>query len=262
MPASLKLQEEYGNDLAVLFVECQGADADTAEAFAWRMKWMATPAMWTTERPFDPEGRGLPAFALLDAEGTLLLSGNPLAMKKQIEETIAVEVKKAKAPPGGTPAALAKAWSTFAKGDVTGALEACDKLAVGEGELSEAVKALRKEMVARTESRLARAQWLGDNGYASDALALLGDLAKGVKGSFELESKVANELARLQAPDKASEVEAAKALAALQQKMAKDKPFEDANAKALAKLAERHAGTRAGERAARLARLAKLEPMR
>jgi hypothetical protein len=260
VPASLELQEVHGDDLAVIFVECQGADDDTAEAFAWRQKWMGTAAMWTTERPMDPEGRGLPAFALLDVEGKLLLSGNPLAMKKEIEEAIASEVKRAKVPPTGTPPELAKVWASFVKGDVTAALAACDKF--GEGELGEAAKSLRKEMIARTESRLARASWMGDNGYASDALARLGELAKDVKGNLDFEPKLTKELARLQAADRAAEIEASKSLAALQQKMLKDKPFEDSNAKALAKLAEKHAGTKAGERAARLARLAKLEGMR
>ena len=257
MPASLKLQAEHGDDLAVLFVECQGADDDVAEAFAWRQKWMGTQAMWTTERPFAVEGNGLPKFALLDVEGNVLLSGNPLAMKKQIEEAIVAEIKKAKAPPSGTPAALAKAWTTFVKGDVAGALAACDK--VGGGELGDAARTLRKEMVTRTEARLARAQWLGDNGHASEALALLEGLARDVKGAFELEPRVGNELAALRAPERAAELEASRALTALQQKMIKDKPFEEANAKALAKLAEKHAGTKAGERAARLARLARME---
>lgn len=257
MPASLKLQAELGDDLAVLFVECQGADDDKVEAFAWRQKWMGTAAMWTTERPFQVEGSGLPKFALLDTEGRLLLSGNPLAMKKQIEEAIAAEIKKAKAPPSGTPPALGKAWSTFLKGDVAAALEACDQLATDD--FPEEARTLRNEMVARTEARLARAQWLGDNGQASEALALLEGLAKDVKGAFELEPRVANELARLRAPERAAEVEASKALAALRQKMAKDKPFDDASVRALTKLAEKHAGTKAAERAARLARLADLE---
>jgi len=261
VPASLKLQAELGDDLAVLFVESQGADDDKAEAFAWRQKWMGTQAMWTTERPFSVEGSGLPKFALLDVEGNLILSGNPLAMKKQIEEAIAAEIKKAKAPPAGTPPMLARPWATFVKGDIAAALAACDKLGT-DVLLNEPARTLRNEMVARTEARLARAQWMADNGQASEALGQLEGLARDVKGAFELEPRVANELARLRAPERAAELEASRALSALQQKMIKDKPFEEANAKALAKLAQKHAGTKAGERAARLARLASLEPER
>jgi len=53
VPASLKLQQEHGDALQVLFVEVQGADMEKTEAFAWRQKWMGTRAMWTTERPLD-----------------------------------------------------------------------------------------------------------------------------------------------------------------------------------------------------------------
>jgi hypothetical protein len=263
VPASLKLQAEYGSDLAVLFVESQGAEADMAEAFAWRKKWMGTEAMWTTERPLEVEGNMLPKFALLDGEGKLLLSGNPLAMKKQIEEAIAAQVKQSKAAPAGTPEKLAKAWATFVKGDVTAALASVDALGT-DASLREPAEALRKELLARTQTRIARARWLVDNGCVTEATSLLAALGKSVKGSGELEKAVQDELGRLAKPDPtlATEIEAAKALAAVEQKMLKDKPFEDANIKALGKVAEKHPGTKAGERAARLARLAKLEPER
>jgi hypothetical protein len=261
VPASLALQRQYGSDLQVLFVEVQGADADTAEAFAWRQEWMGTAAMWSTERPLELEGTTIPKFALLDNDGNVLLSGNPLEQKKQIEEAVAAEVKKAKAPPAGTPAGLAKAWATFLKGDVTGALAACDALS-HDASLGEAASTLRKELAARTDARLLRARWLIDNGYPSEAEAELAALTKAVKGCADFEESVAGQRARLALADAAPELEAAKALSSLQQRMLKNKPFEDANVKALAKLAEKHAGTKAAERAARLARLAKLEVAR
>ena len=260
MPASITLQQEYGDDLQVLFVEVQGADEDKSEAFAWRQKWMGTRAMWTTERPLEVPGDGIPKFALLDTEGNVLLKGNPLAMKKQIEQAIAEQVKKAKTAPSGTPDALAKTWARFVKGEVAAALAECDKLGADAG-LAEPARTLRDAMVARTEARIARGKWMSANGYVNEASEHLAGLAKAVKGNQELEAKVSAELARVQTPDKtlAAEAEASKALASLQQKMIKDKPFEDGNVKALQKLAEKHAGTKAGERAARLAKLASIE---
>jgi hypothetical protein len=257
VPASIKLQQAYGDDLQVLFVECQGADIATAEAFAWRQKWMGTAAMWTTERPLDPEGSGLPAFALLDTEGKVLLKGNPLDKKKDIEEAIAAQVKKAKSAPEGTPAKLAKTWASFAKGNVGAAIAECDKLGAADASLSEAAKTLRTEMVARTQARIARGKWLLDNGYGAEASELLGALGKAVKGCADFDGALPGD-----APDGKSlgaEAEAAKALAALQQKMVKDKPFEDANLKALEKLAETHPGTKAAARATHLLELAKIK---
>jgi len=251
VPASIKLQQEYGDDLQVLFVECQGADLATAEAFAWRQKWMGTQALWSIERPLDPEGNGLPAFALLDTEGKVLLKGNPLAMKKQIEETIAAEVKKAKGAPAGTPAKLAKAWATFQKGDLGAAVAECDKLGAADASLTEAAKALHTEMITRAKSRGARVQWLVENGFVLEAQKALKDLGE------TLPPEMAELPKLLQTPKDGPEAEAAKALDSLQQKMLKDKPFEDANLKALEKLAEKHKGTKAGERAAHLLELGK-----
>ncbi len=261
MPASIKLQQQYGGDLQVLFVECQGADLATSEAFAWRQKWMGTEAMWTTERPLEAKGSGLPQFALLDTEGKLLLSGNPLGQKKQIEEAIAEQVKKAKNPPQGTPAKLSKPWAAFVKGNIGAAIAECDKLGAADATLADAARALRAEMLSRTEGKLARGRWLIDNGYIAEATEMLAALGKSVKGCVELEGKIAADLARVLQPDEGlgAEAEAAKALASLQQKMIKDKPFEEGNVKALTKLVEKYRGTKAGERAARLAELSKIK---
>jgi hypothetical protein len=253
VPASIKLKEEYGDDLAVIFVEVQGADAETAEAFAWRQKWMGAGAMWTTERPLTVEGNTIPQFALLDVDGNVLLEGNPLEQKKQIEEAIAEQVKKAKAPPADAPPQLAKPWAAFAKGDVAGALAALDKLAA-EPELAEAAAAARADMEARTAARIARGTWMIDNGFLGEAAEHLEPLAKSVKGVPELEEAVAAELARAKTPG--PELDAAAALASVLAKMKKDKPFDDKHVKALGKLAEKHAGTKAAARAQHLVALA------
>jgi hypothetical protein len=260
VPASLELQRQYPNDLQVLFVESQGADSATAEAFAWRQKWMDTAAMWTDEPPLQVEGNTLPKFALLDNEGQLLLSGNPLDMKKQIEEAIAAEIKKAKSPPQGTPAKLAKAWATFAKGEIGAAVAACDQLGATDATLADAAKTLRAEMIARTEARVARGQWLIDNGFVEEGNNLLTSLGKTVKGCADLDDKIATQLARVLLPSKefAAEGQASKDLASLLKKI-REKPFEDGNVKSLGKLAEKHKGTKAGERAAHMVELAKIK---
>ena len=260
MPASLELQRQFPSDLQVLFVESQGADSVTAEAFAWRHKWMDTAAMWTDEPPVQVEGNTLPKFALLDNEGQVLLSGNPLDMKKQIEEAVAAEIKKAKSPPEGTPAKLAKAWATFAKGEIGAAIAACDQLGATDATLTDAAKTLRGEMVARTEARVERGKWLLDNGYVDEGNNLLNALGKAVKGCADFDDKIATELARVVLPstELSAEAQAAKDLASLLKKI-REKPFEDGNVKSLGKLAEKHKGTKAGERAAHMVELAKIK---
>lgn len=255
MPASIKLQQQYGDDIQVIFVESQQYDAgDAVEAFAWRSKWMGTPAMWTEEPPLQSSGSGLPSCALLDIDGKLLLEGNPLALKKQIETAIAEQVKKAKAGPEDASAEVKKAWAMFAKGDIAGALAQCDKAA------SDEAKAAKDELLARTRGRIARAQWLIDNGYIAEATKLLAQLEKATKADAVVSGEVAAQTLRLLEPALEKEREAGSALANLTEKMVKDKPFEPGNIKKLENLAEKFAGTKAGERAAHLAQIAKLAP--
>lgn len=254
MPSALKLQEQYGDALQVVFVECQGATRDQYEAFAWRMKWMGGRAMWTEERPFSTVGNGLPETALVGVDGTILLQGHPGSFGSKLEEALAAEIKKIKSPPEGTPAALKKAWGSFLKNDVAAALKECDEIATDEA------KAARAEFVARTQRRIARAKWLLDEGYLVEAEALLGQLAKDVKGAAEFESLVAAETAKLGEPARAAEREASKAYAAFAEQVAKKKPFDAANVKKAESLAEKHASTKSGERAARFAALSRIKP--
>lgn len=262
MPASLELQREYGDDLQVVFVESQGADKNTAEAFAWRRKWMDTGAMWTTERPLSVEGNTLPKFALLDVDGKLLLSGNPLAQKKAIEEAIAAQVENARRAPEGTPAKLAKAWTSFAKGKIGEAIAATDKLAE-EPDLTEAAHALRAEMAARTQARLNRAGWMIEHGYIQEAEELLTTLQKSVKGCADFDAGIAEALQRVNPSDKSlaegmsAELAASKDFASLLKKF-REKPFDDGSVKALKKFVEKHDGTKAAGRASHLLELAAL----
>jgi hypothetical protein len=259
VPASIKLQKQYGDDLAVIFVESQGASDEKAQAFAWRREWMGVGAMWSTEPPVRVEGNMLPKYALLDSEGRLVSDGNPLADKKRIEETIAEQVKRRRAAPEGTPAKLAKAWGTHAKGATGAALAEVDKLAAEDPALGDAAGKLRARMVADARARLARAAALFDDGRAEDAAALGTALEKSFKGAAELESALATELGRQRGSAAAAEVEASKALAVVERKMLKGKPFEDANLKALERLVKQHAGTKAAERATRLVALGAVE---
>jgi len=96
VPASIKAQESFGEELQVIFVECQGTPPETAEAFAWKMKWMGNPAMWTIDRPIPTVGQGLPEVALIGIDGTVLMQGYPGDFGKKLEETIASEIAKAK----------------------------------------------------------------------------------------------------------------------------------------------------------------------
>jgi hypothetical protein len=253
VPASVKLQEQFGDDVQVLFVECQNTPKDVYEAFAWKMKWMGNGAMWTAERPFPTKGSGLPETALVGIDGSLLMQGNPGDFGKKLEEAVAAEIKKAKQSPVVTPKETEKAWQMFAKGDVAGAIAECDKLG------SDAAKEAKATFVERTSARIARAQWQIDNGYLGQAEQLLGVLEKAVKTQVDLAPKIAVQKSRLSAAELANEREADKAWTSFVAKSAKEKPFEPNNVKKAAALAAKYKGTKSAERAERFVALSKVD---
>jgi len=252
VPASVKLQEQFGDDVQVIFVECQNTPPDVYEAFAWKMKWMGNGAMWTAERPMETTGSGLPETAVLGVDGTVLLQGHPGDFGKKLEETVVAEIKKSKQAPAGTPKELEKVWSQFAKGDVAGAIAECDKLG------SEPAKEAREAFVARTTARIERARWMLDNGYLAAGDKLLGTLEKAVKGHAELSGKVAEQKTRLASAELADEREADKAFAGFVAKVAKEKPFEPANVKKAESIATKFKGTKTAARAERFVALSKV----
>ena len=252
MPASTKLQEKYGEDLQVIFVECQNTPKDTYEAYAWKSKWMGNRSMWTAERPIPTKGSGIPEVALIGVDGEVILQGHPGEFGKKFEEAIAAEIKKAKEPPAGTPKELKKAWQLFLKGDVAGALAECDL--VGGDEAGGA----KDKFVARTTARIARAKWLIDSGYIVEAEKQLEALEKAVKSDAELAPKIAEQKSRLASTELAQEREADEAFSRFVADVAKKKPFEDANVKKAQQIANKHKGTKAAVRAERFVALSKV----
>ncbi len=252
MPTAVKHQRELGNDVQVIFVECQAADRDTYESFAWRMKWMGNAAMWTDERPLAMPGSGLPQTALIGVDGKVVLQGSPGALGKRLNEALEAEIKKSKQPPADSPAELKKAWTLFLKGDVAGALAECD------ASTSPAAADTRAEFLARTTARIERVRRLLDGGDFALAEEHTSALEKNVKGNADLGAKLAEQRARLSDPANARALEASKAYATLAEKLATDKPFDPANVKKMSALAEKFRGTKAAEQAERFVALSKL----
>ncbi len=252
MPTAVKHQRELGDDVQVIFVECQGAERDTYEAFAWRMKWMGNAAMWTHERPMEMPGSGLPQTALIGVDGTVILQGNPGALGKRLSEALEAEIKKSKQPPADAPAELKKAWTMFLKGDVAGALAECD------ASTAPAAADTRTEFLARTTARIERVKRLLDAGDFGLAERQTAEIEKAVKSNAELAAQIAEQRARLNDPANAREREAAKAFDALVDKIATEKPFDAGNVKKMSALAEKFSGAKAAEKAARFVELSKL----
>jgi len=251
VPASLKLQEEYGDQVQVIFVESQGATADAAEKFAFQRSWLNGPSMWTTERPFDSGARGLPNFVLLSSDGEVLLKGNPMAMKSKIEEAIEAEVRKGKKAPEGTPKALEKAWKEFRKGGYSKAI-ALAKKAGSKPDVAEDAAAAAELFEARAGAALDEVAWCMENGYLTQAEDRLKVLSKSLKGQDELMTRASALEEELESDAHEAEWAACKAYEKLMSKVSR-KGVDERTGKSLEALAEKHPGTKNGERAARTA---------
>jgi hypothetical protein len=258
VPASIKMQEQFGDDLQVVFVESQKASRPMADNFVLRRRWLGGRAMWTGERPVSVPGSSLPKCALLSSAGELLLQGDPLKLHGELEEAITAEIKRGKQAPDDLPRSLQKAWKEFAKGKAAKALAMASKIADAGGPDAEAAVGVYELFERRSEASLQRVEWLMDNGQYARADELAGELKKTFKGAEDLYAKASDLAKRLDGPELRSEREAEKLLVRLERKLYAE--GDDAKLlKDLARFAEKHAGSRVGKRAQVLAGLGRPE---
>jgi hypothetical protein len=253
VPASIKLQEAYGEDLQVLFVESQGADRDRMEGFALRRKWFGTTAMWTTERPFDSGSRGLPNYVLIGADGRVIEKGSYANSKT--EALIDVEIKAGRRAPEGVPKALQAAWKSFGKGDVGKALASALKVRE-RGELvdqaDEAIASFH-EAVGRS---LKQVEWCIENGLLVEAQNKLEGMKQGLKGAHGLLERVAEIEDRISSPEWKAELDACQKFDRILRSVYTDGiGKKDRNRRALKRFVKSHAGTAAATRAQHLLKL-------
>ncbi len=251
MPAAVKLQQEYGEDLQVLFVHSQKGTEQEVVRRQLERKWLGNRAMWTDERPFNTGSGGLPNFALLDAEGKVVMHGISTRLMKPMEDKIAELVKAGKDAPEDLPKPIAKAFVSLRKGEYSKALAVLDKQiekpSGGSAEVAEAATKVRAELVQRAQAHLGRLRWMAENGYADHAEDGLKDFMKATKGLTEVEEGVATLAADLKSDDMQAELNAAGDLAKLEKKM-----FEDPKGKhlrSIEKFVEKHGATQVAKRA-------------
>jgi hypothetical protein len=209
VPAALKLQESFGDDLAVLFVESQGATRDEIEAFAITRRWMGGRALWTAERPFEVRARSLPYFVLLGSDGRVIAMGDPLAASKEIERRVADEIGRREPAAGESALPVRAAWSEYQRGRAAAALAGLRQLASAP-ESEESARAALAELSARLERDVARAEWLLDHGYFDEARARIERLRRSLRGDEAWMERLDRFMARFDSPELAGEREAAR----------------------------------------------------
>lgn len=251
MPAAVKLQAEYGDELQVIFVHSQkGTDQQIVRRQLER-GWLGNQAMWTNEYPFRTNAGGLPNFALLDAEGRVVMHGISTRLMKQMEDKIAELVKTAEDAPESVPKPLAKAYESMQAGEYAKALAVFDKQiekpSGGKAEIAEAAAKLRGELVERANAHMARIDWMLDHGYAEAGAEALDDFVKAAKKIEFVQEGVAALKEKLGSDEMKAELAAAGDLAKIERKI-----YEDPKGKhrrSLERFLEKHGGTQAAKRA-------------
>ena len=254
MPSALKLAAEFGEDLGIIFAECQGATFDQMERFVWDQGWMGNHALWSLERPVQMTGDGLPHYVLLSAEGRVLSSGHPESDHSKIVDLIEAELKSAGRVPKDTPKELEKAWKEFNAGKWAKGIELARTLGDSGTPGAEAAQELSFVFEARVTAKVARVERMLEQGCFADATARLGELEKKAVGVAAVAERLTKLRETLASDATKKEAEAEAALLSMLEKCYEDGLDEKA-AKRLAKLAETHTGTKAAERALRLSRL-------
>lgn len=255
MPAAVKLKEEYGEDLTVVFVERQGSGLPSSLKMAAKAGWLQVDAVWTSGSFFDSGSRGLPSFILLDAEGNVTMKGSSNSMKSKMEDEIERLVKESKASPKGRPKSVSKIYADLDKGRYAKANSAAFKLMEKEtakGAPTEAVMTAVADIAMAVSQEMVRCTWLLHNGYPSAAKDLWSELKKGVKGDESL-TLITDSLAeKFEGDELKAELSLEKALKKLEAP-ALEGEADGKLRKKLKEFADEHIGTGVGIRARILA---------
>ena len=255
MPSAIKKAREFGDDLAIIFVESQGATQERMERFAWDRGWMGTTAMWTREAPFRTGSRGLPNFALIGADGKILMKGHPMSMQSKVVKAIEEEIKKGKGAPDGAPKSLKSAYKALAKGDYAKAHAAAVKVVAKAGDDTAAAQAFIESLDTRFGKNVERVEYLLSNGYALRADALYDELRAGAKGNDDFEARAAALTESITSDEVADEMKLDKAFSKLEEKLHQN-GLDEKLLKKVRKLAEKNEGSRVMQRAGRILDLA------
>jgi hypothetical protein len=249
---SVKMQEELGDDVTVLFVHSQEATDEEVEKFVYSHKWLNDRSLWTMEQPFDTGARGLPNYALLSNDGEILAMGSPISDHAKVEDLIKEQVKIAKKGAKGAPAVCVKASADFEKGDIAAAIKS---LGTAPETDKAAADKLKATLEARAFAKVARLEWYIEAAAFEKADKLLTVLQKGVAGHDKLEAAVKQLTDKLADKEMAQEREAGKALAKVE-KLIAGGGLDDAVVKQLKALSAKYPKTRAAKRADHLLSIA------
>jgi len=257
---SIKLQEEYGDKIQVVFVSVGNDTPEAVQAFALAKKWLGGRSMWTSEEAIDTGLDYIPVAILLDSAGKVQIVANPAEAHSKIVDLIDEDLDQQKKGPEDAPDPVRKAYAEFAKGGWAKAISMAQALidkppTTDADKVVGAAKSALESFNKAIDASFARVDLAVGAGLFDRAQAELDALGKAVKGDANLTKRLADALAKVNGDDLKAEREAALDLAKLEKKLYENGP-EKNSAKSLHAFAEKHKGTKAADRAEQLAEIA------
>lgn len=253
MPTTLRLQDEYGDQLQVVLVESQNTPHDAMIRTALERRWLDERALWTTERVVRTSVSGIPKFVLLDADGRRVLEGHTNAMTSDLHAAVKEQVELARrARRKPRHESLPKVHAAIDDLDYGRALRGLALAERDEDPQAAAVRVRLEEAVARD---LTRTAWLLDHGFPDEGVAWAKHLADELASADGWGDELAALAVRVEQNEVKDEVAAQKRLERLRDQLLKKGP-DGGLARRLEKIAADQAGRGVGRRAEALAKLA------
>lgn len=258
LPLLLRMRETLGNNVHLVGAVFGGANEAELDAFLLSRKLLGADMIWLYEVPFILDGGAPNSLAFLDHEGKLQGFGTPADVRSGFVARVGAFMQlSGRVVPPNAPSKLKKAIDAHIK----------DQYAVSLRELRELEKDTKDEKLAAAATDLLaryKAELDLDLELADRALELgridrvdliLARLNEGLKGDAAWRPRLEEIGRRANAESVQKERAAYKKLAALEKKLY-DK-LDKALPKALDELADANPGTKAAERAKRLAAAAR-----
>lgn len=260
MPAAVKLQQEFGDRIQVIFVESQNTGYEKSVGFALKAGWLGNGAIWTSQRPFSTGSNGLPSFALLDASGKVVLKGSSNAMHSKIVEEI--ERMVGKPDYGDMPKSVQKVYKELNKGKIASAYVIAEKVIAKPGSKDTSIVLAAAEasltvVQGRFDSQVSSINWLAENGYPIRALDAAKDLVKNVAKNDDMKATANALVEMLEGDEFKQQMKWDKSLTRLEMTIYENKEGDPRSIKKIEELKGEATGTPISTRAEGLALVAK-----
>ena len=258
VPKATDLYKQYAAAGLVVILHETSPDSTPAERDAFMLRqfpgnpvWVSGPLRLDIQRVGD---QFLPRFAVIGADGSLLAEGVLWTEGKELDQTIAKEMKQRKTG-WGSSAPIRKARALLhGQQDCAGAAALLDGLKAGEADATE-LAAVRTEIHDRLESlSLAAEHFLaaGECSRSVQAAETLEALVKACGQASEYQEKSSQLSERIATPEFQAQLMLEKKLLSITKSLARKRP-KGPEAKQLRKLAEQNPESAVAQRALRLA---------